>query len=330
MNKFIQSFATQQLLPPWKAEGSTCWCFAVRLTERCVRNYLDDYFNAPYPPDPSPFRYEPLPTTQFGLIVVCRQERISSQPEGSDCLAHNEVYLAIPVHRCEDGPPPTQKVVWVQPFVFGDNPTVLFSTREIVGLAMAPADINCQAFAPNQLLADVEINGIVTFGPSACSELIPCMHVATGAVSNKVLGDFANENPDLGAFLKVAGESGFFAVPAPLQRGGAPKPCELNTLKQFRAVNDMEAAVYRAIVACRSTHSNVDNLVYFDPDKVEIDFTWSASVSEMLALFDIKPPPPTGYAPGSPDRASVRVELAYAFTSTVDFCVLKTLHTYDG
>ena len=60
MTEFIDSFATQQFLPPWVSPGSKFWGFAIRLGEDKVCDYLNKYFNGGYP-DQAPYLYSPLP-----------------------------------------------------------------------------------------------------------------------------------------------------------------------------------------------------------------------------------------------------------------------------
>ena len=340
MNKFVDTFATKQLVPPWKSEGSTCWCFAVPMAKLTVQRYLDKYFNGTYPAKEaatgSPYRFETLPSAQFGLVVVCRQPKICTEA-GLDALAHDEVYLVIPV--CRRGEAGNDEcIVWVQPFVFGNNSTVLFSTREIVGIDMTWADIRYEFDDPKKLHVDVDINGVQTFGPRANSEKLNALHIATGPESTKTLDDFAKADADLEGFLDIVAKNGFIYLPVPFidestkaaKASHGPQASELNTLKQFRDVYDLGAAVYRALVACESSHSEVSDPIYFDPAKVEIDFMWSASVAELVGLFGIQKPRAAGrgaHAQWS-RRASLRVKLAYSFSSTVHFRVLDTLHVY--
>ncbi len=113
------------------------------------------------------------------------------------------------------------------------------------------------------------------------------------------------------------------------QLGPGPQSSELNTLKQFRDVFDLGSAVYRAIVSCQSSHSDVGGPTYFDPAKVEIDFMWSESVSEIVALFGIRKTPARRGVHGHwSRRASLPVKLAFSFKSTVHFRVRGTLYTY--
>jgi hypothetical protein len=222
---------------------------------------------------------------------------------------------------------------------------------------------------PHQLHFDMGMIGIKTFSPRSMSELLAVLHVRTRGDSQSSIEDILKANPDLEGFVKILGGSGAFAGTRP--KGVAPSPyaggVELNNLKQFRDCYNMDAAIYRGIVASKSTHTEVDNIVVFDPSKVEIAFMWSDSIAELLTtLLDAErptnsgtpadhfeaaqrtrrrqaragagaPPPDTFQAPlpvGPNDmdwdmsRVVLKAEFGFSFSSNVYFEVLGTIHTY--
>ena len=360
MTQFIESFATQQLLPPWKAKGAQTAGFAIRLTEDRIRDYLASYFNGGYP-DAAPFHYSPLPGPQFGLLTTCYFPDVgSTSPQAAmhgpsqaswDRLSHTEVYLAFPVIRHEvtkdnllkDGP---GKQVWVQPFMYSDNDSVVFSSREIWGTDTFLADIvREEGPAPGQLHFDAGMVGIKTFSPRSVSETLAILHITTGGVDPLGAQKRLKANPDLRAFMKTLGVSGDFMeeVQEGLRKSDYPG-LEVNNLKQFRDCYDMGQAIYRAIVASKAIHSEIDNVVFYDPARVEIAFMWSDSIAEMLrTLLDAQKPndtgPPAMHDPTGPasaadamdwdmDRVVVKAEFGFSFTSNVTFEVISTLHTY--
>ncbi|MEP6871630.1 MAG: hypothetical protein ABI939_07250, partial [Anaerolineaceae bacterium] len=249
-----------------------------------------------------------------------------------------------PVHRRPIGNANAQpEIVWVQPFVFGDNPSVLFGSREIWGMDMALARIEFESLTPSTLHVDVKIDAIKEFSPRARSRLLPCMHIST-PTKGEVGRPNDEGNPDLQEFLTVSAGGGFPIPSVPLElrlaSAGVPERSDqhvvrLNNLKQFRDVYDFKAAVYRAIVASQTTHTKLDyyQILCYAPDQVEIDFMWSESIGEILAtLFNIKGPtekgPPRQHPDWCQDRAPLKAELAFSFNSTVGFEVIETLHTY--
>jgi len=360
---FIDSFATQQLLPPWRARGVRTWGFAIRLDRERVEAYLEKYFNGGYP-DRAPYRYEPLPGPQFGLFTVAdvpevashnpgTLQRLGANPVGWDALSYLELYLGIPVLRRTVTPDKLlvdPKLVWVQPFVFCNNPTAVFSSREIWGTDVNLATMTREAGPdPAHLHIDTAMVGIKAFSPRSITQLLACVHIQTGDVASADLPTMLKANPDLERFVSILGGSGVFADHAP-PAGVGESPfqqgVELDNLKQFRDCFDMGAAIYRAIVASKSSHSEVDNIVFFDPAQVDIDFLWSDSIAEVLkTIFGAQKPgpvgPPAGHVRNSPpatvdevdwdlDSIPIKAELAFSFTSNVDFEVIGTLYTYGA
>jgi hypothetical protein len=388
MTQFIESFATQQLLPPWEARGAQSWGFVIRLREARIQAYLDEYFNGAFP-DRAPFHYTPVPGPHFGLLGAAYFPNVAShnpqtasrldpgQASGSmawDHLKHHEVYLIFPALRYDvtsDNlmrPDPT--LVWVEPFIFSDNDSVVFSSREIWGSDMYLASIaRATGEAGHGLHLDLGMAGVKTFNSRSVSELISVLHVQTGEVSPASIADQVAAKPDLKGFLEILGGSGAFAAGPP--GGVGPSPFkggrELNNLKQFRDCFDMAACIYRGIVASETSHSDIGNIVLFDPAKVEIDFMWSDSIGDLLtAMLGVEtwsefgppaahadsaragptqtptpafvgPPPqqfpqPLGATPGAMDwnmnRVPVKAEFAFSFSSNVRFEVIGTIHTY--
>src|SRR5580693_8940587 len=145
MTAFVESFATRQLLPPWFSKDCKTWGFAVRVGEANMQGYLDSYFNGTYP-DRAPYDYAPPKGPQFGLITVNQHANISSRFSGatesdisgqfsslpeSDTLSYCEVYWTFPAHRRRIRPDNLSvdpQLVWVQPFSFCDNSTVVFAS----------------------------------------------------------------------------------------------------------------------------------------------------------------------------------------------------------
>jgi hypothetical protein len=235
----------------------------------------------------------------------------------------------------------------VQPFVYSDNDSVVFSSREVWGTDMFLATImRGEGTAPGQFHLDTGMIGIKKFSPSSISELLAVLHISTGGDLESGLPELLKANPDLEEFVKILGVSGAFAgqKPAGVEPSQYPEGVELNNLKQFRDCYDMGLAIYRGIVASRTSHTEVDNIVLYDPAKVEIAFMWSDSIAEILrTILDVEKPtdqgPPAAHAPGVPQTAAsamdwdmnrvvVKAELGFSFTSNVNFEVIETIHTY--
>jgi hypothetical protein len=360
---FVPSFATEQLLPPWVSENSTCWCFVIPLPTDCVKTYLGTYFGFAK----ARFRYAPLDIRkQFGLVVVCVQPNIQRQATANQSQAevkhrrlmkHTEVYLAIPVVRrdVKARASSAETIVWVEPFAFGDNPYVIFGAREVWGLDMAYATITHTITTDNraaspELHVDLSIVGMQTFSPQSQAALIPGLRIAAGVAAAPASDAIQSQVPkpvpppqipppgpsDIKEFRDKLGANGYPMPIPPAQVEARTLSAVVSTtvaepvahtilldnLKQFRDVFDMDAAVYRAIVASKVTHTELGRIIQYDPTQVELDFFWSASAQEMLtSLFGVEIPPP------SDDFIPCRlpVALAYSFTSNVKFEVKGTI-----
>jgi hypothetical protein len=356
MKPFIESFATHQLLPPWVAKGGRTWSFVVRTEVHNTRQYLDQYFNGAYP-DRAPFLYEPMPGQQFGLLVAAHRPDVSSQypgrPPGWDTIGYWEIYWTYPVYRYRVTPDNLlvdRKVVWVQPFSFGDNASAVFSSREIWGTDMTMATVAAEEnLPPEHLHLDVIIEGIKHFAPRSRSEQLAFIHMKTGRTTaskdpDELIQSLRREHPHLAEFVTLLRGSGEFAGRPDETRPEAPS-VELDNLKQFRDCYNMEKAIYRAIVASRTLHSAIDGLVFYDGADVELDFMWSDSVEEMLKMLFVtegrtKPGPPGDHRDGAKRgahradwdmcRLSMPVEFGFSYTSNVIFEVIDTIHTYGG
>ena len=119
---------------------------------------------------------------------------------GWDRVQNTEIYLAIPVHRrtiTADNILLDPVLVWVQPFLFCDNASVVFSAREIWGADMEFANIHMEpGLADGQLHIDAGIVGLKHFNPKSKADLLAILHIRTGAEqpaplpTDPLLGDF--------------------------------------------------------------------------------------------------------------------------------------------
>jgi hypothetical protein len=365
LNKFIESFATHQVLPPWTSAGVMTWGFVLGLEQERISAYLDKYLNGAYP-DRAPYVYSPLPgEQQFGLLVAARHPLLWSEypgnPQGWDSVSATQVYLAIPVLRRPVRPDniivDEPVIVWVEPVMFGDNASLVFGSREIWGADMEYATIVCDEAAPGELHLDVAIEAIERFRPTSVSRLLSCLHLRTRGFTDLSPDDVVARLPQLTYFAAALATTGIFrgAIPQPPGKPDAlAGSVVLNNLKQFRDVFDMGAAIYRAIVAVETSHTNVQDLRFYDCDQVEIDFMWSDSVAEMLRdIFGVAKAPRTGppseHAVSAPagraampltidandidwnlHRVPLKPVLGFEVRSDVYFKVLGTLYTYGA
>lgn len=350
MSAFIDSFTTQQLVPPWKSTGARIWSLVIKVPPLCIQNYLDSHFNAAGP-DQAPLRYTALAGLPYGLLTTARHEHFASEALGSDwnVLRHTEVHWSVPVAReriTPDNLLVDRQIVWVQPFAFDDNSSVLLAGREILGTEFEMGKIRFQEGAtPGDLHIDVAVQGFERFTPRSRSKLIPVLHAK--------LSDSKGANPvdqhAIGAFL---------AMLDPASPGEAskqelfplPSSFEVNTLKQFRDVFDMRFAAYRALIASRTTYSAWQDVRSYEGANVALDLLWTDSLKEkFIQLFGLSEPSgdtiPRGHpglvgagdAGAAPDpdgidwdlpRSAVPVAFAFSYTANVRYEVSDTLHVY--
>jgi len=355
MTKFVESFTTQQLIPPWISKGARVWAFVIETDLKCMQNYLDTHFNSPGP-DYSPYHYLCSYETGHGLLMVADHPNFSSGArkgvEGWDTLAHKEIYWSFPATRhpvTKDNLLGRGEPVWIQPFYFDDSSSVMFASREIWGSEKQVGQITLQqGETPDHLHIDLATQGFAKFSPRTKARDLAVLHVEIKPRKN-------NEPVDL-AKIFLADKMGEFvgtllAEFELLSEKTANIPnirrsMEINTLKQFRDVFDMRAAVYRAIVASQVTRTNVKNVTYYSSDQIELDFMWSDTMKEQFEqLFGLTEPcgkkarfghkgkaPPPGdlKADWKLKRQRKRVEFAVSFTSDALFEVVETLHTYGA
>lgn len=354
MTAFIDSFTTQQLLPPWVSTGGQFWSFVVQVPPHCVQDYLDTHFNAPGP-DQAPFHYSAIEgeAAGLGLLTVCDHTHFASKSLGSDwnALQHREVYWSVPAMRQRITPDNLlvdPQVVWVQPFAFDDNSSVLFAGREILGTEFEMGQILLkEGNGPGDLHIDVAVQGFQKFSPSAHAQMVPVLHAR--------LSDPGKSDDFDTSWLRVYYEFIELSRPgaAAASTGAAPRidapvkeipslPVrhELNTLKQFRDVFDMRFAAYRALIASTSTYGPWRDVTIYEGKHVALDFMWSDSLAEKFErLFGLKLPAEPVF--GHPEhegtaeaidwhlpRIEVPVKFAFSFTADVTFAVTETLHVY--
>lgn len=361
MTDFVPSFSDQSLIPPWQSTGSRHWCFVIDAEPGCMQSYLDSHFNAPGP-DYSPYRYEALPNHDFGILMVTDHTDFScagGDREGWDRVAHREVFWQFPAYRHKveaNNLASNSELVWIQPFYFDDNATVMFASREILGSEKQMADITFEEGGQtDELHLDVSIQGFKKFAPRSRSHSIGVLHVKLSPGTEDVAFEKLMKKRGAASFIGTW----FGSIPnlSNFDATNPPHPAELkiDTLKQYRDAFDMRKAAYRAIIASKATHSNVKNVRYFKGSDVKLDFAWSDTMKEQFTrVFGLSKPEPEDMTNckdhlllghGSRGRlksgtkpvadwdlpiTSKDVLFALAFQSDTRFEIVDTLHTYGA
>lgn len=352
MTAFIESFSTQQLLPPWISKNARAWIFLIAVDRNHFQNYLDSHFNVPAP-DQAPYHYSALDDPTYGILGFVEHNHLSSGAVGTqgwDTVKTNEMFWTFPARRrriTSDNLAIEPEFVWLKSDMLVDNTYVMYSSREIWGDETDIAKIFFKEGAtPDDVHIDIAIDAIKHFDPRSKSHLIGFLHVQMAAGSAGLdLPALLARDPGLAAFAKFLGDHVSLGIEGP---GNAPTDpsvgMALNTLKQFRDVFDMRLALYRAIVASRTTRTNIHDLVFYDGSKIEIAAMWSDSSKEALThLYGLSQPlvgrSPSGHPDGSPSIdengidwdmpwTAMPVAFGVSFTFDARFEVLGTLHTY--
>lgn len=359
MTRFVPNFSTDQLLPPWVSKGARNWVFALKVKPKNLQNFVDTHFNCGAP-DVAPYYYKPF-DYPYGLLRVTKHDDFSSSHggiEGTQTLRKIDVNWSYPVNRwrvssgnvCYD-----RQTVWVEPMAFDNNSYTMFSSREIWGTEANMARIALEEETnPSRMHIDVAMQGLKTFTPKSISHLIGVLHIEMDPEEKTDLMTAFEKHPGLAEFtailfssINVGGNGGDTSSGNKPQ---VPKDynhnSEVNTLKQFRDVFNMQVAVYRAIIASRTEQTNVRKMHFYNGSKVKLDFMWSQTMAEALNDFfdvhhDLDGKQLLGHPGGSHeidgkkvdwdlDRIAKEVVLAASFTSDILYDVTGTLHTYGS
>lgn len=353
MTRFLESFATQQLLPPWRADNVTLTAFVFELKAPVIQAYLDKFFNFP-PPRQPPFHYWALKDAQFGIIVLSNYPSICSTNVQNmrrygrnimawDHLCQNEFFVGVPVEKYDVGPDNIMKnreIQWIQPVAVSDNASVVFSTREVIGVDMLYGELKT-APPPDSggLHFDWWLPSLKTFSPATKEELLPFAHVEADA-------PLAGPPPEVIAALEDGDKSGDPVLAGlaavlggeadPIAQGLLPAAMRTVTLKQFRDAFNMDLASYQAIVGGTTTHANIRDLKFYDPKTASISFMSTATTEEILTSFlDLhagteKTPPPHPGPEWDLLALPAPVRFVFSFTCDITFDQVETLHTFAG
>jgi hypothetical protein len=250
MTEFIPSFATQQLLPPWKGEAEV-YGFAFRLPESSIQVYLDRYFNATQDKERN-FQFESVPDGDLCLLLYSKLTNVKTANSSSaapktkswDNLEFREVVVCVPLRRWKVSP---QNVLyepvfqWCKPIAVCDNTTVIFSMRETIGLDVLPGEITeTPDLTGGGFTLSVKLHGVTKFAPTAKDGPIELLQVHVIPPTS----DGTPLDPNAKDMIKVIESLSGGEV----YGGCLPQLMNLVTLKQFRDACNLDVAIYQALV----------------------------------------------------------------------------------
>jgi len=296
------------MAPPWKSKDTASWLIVLPIDDdEGVVDYLEYLNGSNDQPavDAAPFTYELLEGQQYAFLTVTHHPHAvrtdPDSPPGSELMGWNrmkftEVSLSIRVGRRYKPvwpSPERQDQVWVQPFVWYDNPTMVFSAREIWG---APAeymriDRHEGAEFGKFLHLDTAYVGVEVYCPFSYNELLAALHLTIDAGAPMRPAHLqAVERPLRSLLGQLTG------IGAKSRRGAAGPigevAFEIDALKEFRSAENMQLAIYRALVSSHLKWDHAPREVrWHDPAKIAVDFMWSAGLNDLLRKFLRLAPP---------------------------------------
>ncbi len=352
MTDFVDSFSSNHLLPSWHTKGARHWCFVIDVGHRNMQSYLDTHLNAPGP-DRSPYYYTVASEHCSGILTAVDHPRFSSERDGIagwDMVSHREVFWSFPALRYQvdnQNLLSNPRRVWIQPFAFDSNASVMFASREIWGSEKQLGAIDYEGADAARLKILLSTQGFRHFSPHSRSEAIGVLRITSDPGIEPVAYSEIYDPENLAGFGGILAE---YAPPKGTAHHispkilGVPHAIEINTLKQFRDVFDMRVAAYRAIIRTHAVHFNVREPRFYKGEDITAEFIWSASMAQKFERLFGKSEQDTQEATlrssaidEDPHEADwkmpvlqMAVKFASSFVSDSRFTVVDTLHTYGA
>jgi hypothetical protein len=304
----------------------------------------------------TPYLYRPNKGSQYAFLVIVDQPGAQTVGHAGHRVANKNVYVTIPIRRRDvshanlvigDG-----ELVWFRPVQWCDSSTYVFSAREIWG-----ADVQYQTIIRDPavhapaLHLDTAYVGCAKFEPFSFNELLAALHVRAGKGAPADAKVWDALDPQLRDLIHRLSLTPARTEPPPKDFPHGVGSILIDSLKQFRAAEDMELAIYRALVTSRQWHGKARDLFIHDPAEVQVDFMASDTLSDLQRHFGLTPTGPEDGVPGENIRPSGRlgrmsralvptevrwdlarmpapVEFCMSYKTDLYFEVLDTFHVY--
>jgi hypothetical protein len=344
--RFIESFATQQLLPPFSSEGVTVHAFLFRLSVKVIQDYCDRFLNLG-DPRTRPYHYMSLKEAPIGVLAISHYPVVSSRAPQDPIhgiegdwnydVRQDELYAAAPVLRysIQGDQLVDPQLEWVQPFIVCNNATSAFSGREILGLETLYGEFKFDETADKSICVSTSLPSWRVFRPDSPQEILPFLSARTGPPMTedeaKALAEQFAADP-----ASVADLMALEAAIPDLERVAAglfPATMRMVILKQFREAGDPSKAIYQALVSADCRYTRIREVKEYAPDGCCLQFTPGAMVDEIIGtLLDI----PTAeldnsIKPGSSAQTGGQelvVRMAFSFTADIAFDAIDTIHKF--
>ena len=340
---YTQSAASQEVPPPYHFPGVTVHAFVWQASMPRVQAYCDKYFNLGRPEERG-FVYRPVPIWPYAMLLfLVYPEMVSSSPArvkiGRDLapysdrgiISQTEVFVALPVIRY--GTRRASRILntnleWALPFITVQNAISAVSGREMLGMGKLLGKIETgEGYYQQSFKGSVDLPGWRTLAPGAMERNSRFLTVETGAGLPTFRG-----SPDQSSrwTLLQSREAGWVLDEVAsladfvedVTAGSSPTVMRTTSLKQIRDAQDLETAVYQALVSSRAHYDNVREFCFYNENDVLITFNDAGSFGEVLDEF-LDPPPNAA----DPHR-QIEAKVAFKFIADIDFDETRTIHTF--
>ena len=346
MPAFIDSFATQHVLPPYGAVGVRTHVFVFRLSIQRVQAYCDKYLNLG-DVAARPYHYVAVPESALGILAISDYPSLRSlTPDDHgglrgrdedrvgptwDNVPQKELFAAAPVRRYRvvaGGVLVDPVLQWVQPFLVNDNSSAAFAGREVLGLETLWGPVHIDISSSGALEVCTRLPSWRVFSRDTPQKLLTFFWADTGAPLDRdaiaARADAVASNPESVADMSVLAEG--------LALGRLARDMSMVILKQFRAADDPTAAIYQALVAADCHFEDIRDIDLYAEEECKVEFTTGAMVNEIISTLVDESVARLDASQRNDilgdETRHLQVRLAFSFTSNVRFDAIQTLHEF--
>lgn len=345
MTRFIESFATHQLLPPYHSQDSKVHCFFFDIAIDAIQTYCDTFLNIGGQQS-RPFFYRPISAAPFGILTFTDYPRLCSRDRATplsfgvqtgqwDHLHQKELFVAVPVYRyalTSENILVEPEVHWVQPVVILDNATSAFSGREILGIEALYGHVDqiTPPVKPEGVSIRVDLPSWRRFAPDSLEEMRPFASIdSDAALPGESDEDHRLQSQTLGIERFVDELRATLPALRSYGEGFLPESMQMVMLKQFRDAGDPNLAIHQSLVGARCRYSDIRDVRMYDPGAIKVKFTEGAMVDEFISTFlGLHYRHSSVADDAAPSSRALKTRVAFSFTATVDLDQIETLFTF--
>lgn len=338
---YVQSVGSLDVPPPYHFPGVTVNAFVWRAPMAPIRKYCDTFLNLGTAQERG-FTYKPAPMWPYAtLLFLDYPVMISSNPAPQDIgevaygdrgiISQTEVFVAIPVIRYGVGGTELitrTELEWILPFIAVGNPMSAVCGREMLGLGKLLADITTEpGIYPDSFHGEIKIPGWRSVNPGSWQENLTFIDVKTGPT----LPTFRTSGPTrtLATLMQSREASWLMDGLASLSNlvdtaslGMFPTSMRTIGLKQYRDAQQLDQAIYQALVACRANYTNIRAFRFYDERDVAITVHAEGSFAAIVDLIVGEGARELG------DVITTGPAAAYSFMADIDYDSMAVTHEF--